>query len=338
MYGKWDIITLFSHQERNQAGMPVKYDLEYLEMLGRDWTGLHMDGVSGKVTHFAYADDVTIILTNSTEIAKLKEIIRLYETASGATINERKSKSLSLNGWNRSHDIFGIPYVESIKILGITFRETVEGSTSDTWSLVTNAVKVMTKAQYYRELCLKHRVQFVHVYLLAKLWYCAQVLPITAEALRQINTTIAWFVWKGSIFRVPLSTLYPLEGSLGLIDVRAKCHALYLNRSFCLQNGPVSFTTEWIEKWLSEFSIANPPDMRALRSKLVYIRLLLQELCYLPEDIPPMKGRGLRTSLYLHFRSSQATSRPMRIMQYNPNLGWMAVWRNLVKARLDEVT
>jgi hypothetical protein len=118
-----------------------------LEMMARD---LRMEGGSGKVTHFAYAYDVTIILTNSTEIAKLKEIIRLYETASGATINERKSKALSLNGWNRSHDIFGIPYVERIKILGITFWETIEGSTSDTWSWVTNAVKAMAQEHYYR--------------------------------------------------------------------------------------------------------------------------------------------------------------------------------------------
>jgi hypothetical protein len=42
---------------------------------------------------------------------------------------------------------------------------------------------------------------------------------------------------------VPLSKLYlpPEEGGLGLIDVRAKCHALYLNWSFCLKNSRVLY-------------------------------------------------------------------------------------------------
>jgi hypothetical protein len=72
---------------------------------------------------------VTIILTKRTEIAELKKIISIYEKASGAKINERKSKALSLKRWNKTHDIFGVLYVERIKILGITFRETIEGST-----------------------------------------------------------------------------------------------------------------------------------------------------------------------------------------------------------------
>jgi len=43
--------------------------------------------------------------------------------------------------------------------------------------------------------------------------------------------TISWFLWKGEIFRVPLSSLQrPKEGGWGLINPAAKCMALFMNR------------------------------------------------------------------------------------------------------------
>jgi accessory colonization factor AcfC len=61
-------------------------------MLARNLTDLHVAGEAGKLTHFAYADDVTLILTQSTDIATMRENIHLYEQASEAKINARNPK------------------------------------------------------------------------------------------------------------------------------------------------------------------------------------------------------------------------------------------------------
>jgi len=51
----------------------------------------------------------------------------------------------------------------------------------------------------------------------------AQILPPPKHNLRQINMTISWFLWKGEIFLVPLSTLQRTkkEGGWGMIKTAA---------------------------------------------------------------------------------------------------------------------
>ena len=43
----------------------------------------------------AYADDVIIFVTSAADVASIGETIRLYERASGACLNPRKSKALN---------------------------------------------------------------------------------------------------------------------------------------------------------------------------------------------------------------------------------------------------
>jgi hypothetical protein len=74
--------------------------------------------------------------------------------------------------------------------------------------------------------------------------------PPSEDNLRQINMTISWFLWKGEIFRIPLSTLQRTkEGGWGLINPAAKCMALFISRmrEQSMRKGTV--TADWIEKW-----------------------------------------------------------------------------------------
>jgi len=46
-----------------------------------------------------------------------------------------------------------------------------------------------------------------------------------SDSIRQINAAISYFIWKGAIFKVPLSTLQKPEdnGGKALTNVTAKC-------------------------------------------------------------------------------------------------------------------
>ena len=58
----------------------------------------------------------------------------------------------------------------------------------------------------------------------------SQIYTLPDVCVRQLNTTITWFVWKSDIFRVPLSPLYRTkeEGGWDLTNLPTKSHALLI--------------------------------------------------------------------------------------------------------------
>jgi hypothetical protein len=71
---------------------------------------------------------------------------------------------------------------------------------------------------------------------------------------------VTWFIQSDNVFRVALSTLYlaQREGGLGLIDVKAKCLTLLLNRCVHLQR-EAALTAEWITLWNGQSHLAVLP-------------------------------------------------------------------------------
>jgi len=152
----------------------------------------------------AYADDVTIILKDPHDIQKVHEAIRLYAEASGAELNIRKSAALPLGTWNTVQMIFGVPYSDNIKILGINMTRNLNRSAQICWTNISNMIRIQAREAYHRDLQINQRIRYVNSFLLAKVWYLAQTLPPPTNNIRQINTAIAWFIWRGDIFRAPL--------------------------------------------------------------------------------------------------------------------------------------
>jgi len=100
--------------------------------------------------------------------------------------------------------VFGIPIMDAVRILNITFQKTVAGSKHNTWSTLIKKTEGLAHTIYLQKLCLIHRDHFGCRCLLSKLWYCTQLLPITSGAVRHIVTTIAWFTWKREHLSNPL--------------------------------------------------------------------------------------------------------------------------------------
>ena len=71
--------------------------------------GIRFGRNSHKSAVIAYADDVTLVLTSSTEIPKLQAILDEYGKACGAKISIQKSKVMALGMWDTTVNIMGIP-------------------------------------------------------------------------------------------------------------------------------------------------------------------------------------------------------------------------------------
>ena len=224
----------------NRQGCPLSMALytlclhPLLKILERTLTGIQIGRRAHPIKVVAYADDVTIFVSSVTEFAAVEEALRLYEQATGACINPTKSRSLAIGGWRAQETVLGIAYYPSVTIVGITFWGTTAQTTNDTWARITGKVRVQAQRANDRDPNLARRIQYVHINLLSKLWYAAQILPAPHVYTQKLTTAVSWYIWKGTIVKVPTSTLQRTKqkGGMDLIDITAKCRALLLSRTY----------------------------------------------------------------------------------------------------------
>jgi hypothetical protein len=108
---------------------------------------------------------------------KLQTILTQYESASGAHTNKEKSKALALGAWDTTHDILGIPYNAELTILGVTIKDTIRQSSSESWKRMTENIRAKAILECARMLSLHTRVSYIHEQLYSRAWYIAQVFP-----------------------------------------------------------------------------------------------------------------------------------------------------------------
>jgi len=73
----------------------------------------------------AYADDVTVFVTNPGDFHAIQQAIHLYERETGARLNPRKSKALAFGAWTEPPTALDIVFHERVNILGVEFGPTI---------------------------------------------------------------------------------------------------------------------------------------------------------------------------------------------------------------------
>jgi hypothetical protein len=89
-----------------------------IQCLEENLQGVRFNRGQQKVTVVAYADDITILVTASEDIERLKEVIQCYEGATRARLNIRKSKALAVGTRDLTRSVMEIPCSEVVTILG----------------------------------------------------------------------------------------------------------------------------------------------------------------------------------------------------------------------------
>lgn len=91
-------------------------------MLDTALHGFRLEPGTTPVRVLAYADDITAILTCSTDVSEVQPILRTFELGTDVLLNRDKSKAMPLGARNTYVDILGITYVDSIIIPGVSFQ------------------------------------------------------------------------------------------------------------------------------------------------------------------------------------------------------------------------
>jgi hypothetical protein len=200
----------------------------------------------------------------------------------------KKSKALAIGNWKEPASVLGIELHDQVNMLEVTFGTNIANSTTDSWGCIIRVVRAQARKAYARNLCLMQRIQYVQLYLLAKIWYMPQILTPTKVHTQQLTSVCTWFIWQGAIFRVPVTTLQcPKEqGGWALPDTEVKCRTLLYSRTWMLSARDGSITAELMRKWDLTAILANSSNVNGIPTKMAYIRQYAIDMAYVtPPDV-----------------------------------------------------
>jgi CHAT domain-containing protein len=221
----------------------------------------------------AYADDVTVFVTQPADFTIIQQAVQCYERATGAKLNSQKSKAIAIGNWTEPATALGITFHNQATILGVNFGPTIAKSITDSWAEIVQTVRAQARSASIRTLCLAQLLQSVRQSFLAKIWYLAQILPPINIHVQQLTAVVSWFVWHGSTFRVPMSTLQRSKDQEGwaMENIAIKCRTLLCYRLWPMKTRDGAITTTLLRKWKLDNTIANPPNAKGLPHTLPYI-------------------------------------------------------------------
>jgi hypothetical protein len=128
--------------------------------------GLRIRQHRARTAVVTFADDVTIFVTDPSDISKLQEAIHCFEAASGARVNIQKSRAIAIGTWDTSLAVMDIPYHDTATILGFQINSTVRESAFTSW-MKTTIIRTQAQENYCRTMTLDMRIKYVHDYLMA---------------------------------------------------------------------------------------------------------------------------------------------------------------------------
>jgi len=182
----------------------------------------HGNGHS-KVVLSAYADDITVFITEKEDIEILTKTIELYEKASSAKVNWTKSEGFMIGNLENFPQLPGRLQwkKDGLKILGV-FLGNDQFQKKNWEGLVEKVSARLSKWRWLLpQLSYRGRVLVVNNLAASILWHRTMVMEPPEELISSIQKEIVKFFWDGQHWlRAAVLYLPVQEGGQGLVDVR----------------------------------------------------------------------------------------------------------------------
>ena len=160
--------------------------------------GLQVPETTDCVKISSYADDNTVFIGTSEGFVALQRELSIYEEASGAVLNRKKSHGLWMGPWrNRMDSPLGIQWSStSIKSLGITYFPSYYDTVIYNWNEAMTKLDAVLDNWRKRDLSYQGRSQVLSKFALSKVYYIAKTLTIPQNYIRQIEIKARQFIWR----------------------------------------------------------------------------------------------------------------------------------------------
>ena len=167
-----------------------------LRMLRSTLTGLTINNF--KIIDKSYCDDVKTLSEDIMDLVKFDEIMRKFESMSGAILSRnKKSKVMGLGTWRGKQDwpeqVSWMKVVAEMKIFGFTICPTYQETLEETWKRGLSSVLFSWQSRQLETL--NQRVQVAKTFALSKLYYVAQVLPLPNKYVKKVESSLSSFVF-----------------------------------------------------------------------------------------------------------------------------------------------
>ena len=187
--------------------------------------------MDGTIKLTAYADDVNLYVTQSSDINIINIILSTYQSVSNAKVNWNKSCGLKINGWDVGLNCkLGISWnTKEQSFLGVFLGG--DDAIAKNWTLVEEKVNSVIKSWTFfsKGLFFIGRILVVNSLCASKLWYIISVLQPPQNYISSLQKAFIDFVWQGRHW-VKSAKLYlrKSQGGLGLVHILSRLHAFRL--------------------------------------------------------------------------------------------------------------
>ena len=190
--------------------------------------GITISGQEIRMTQ--YADDTTLFLNDSYSVCGAMEILHDFKLASGLDINLQKCCIMWLGGNCMSTEtVCGITAVRKVKILGVWFSA-AENCNEENISPIITKMKSTVNSWAQRSLTIKGRIVITKALIASQLVYIATCTSIARADLKEIQSLIMKYVWRGRPPKVAKGVicLSINKGGLNAVNVEHFYEALRL--------------------------------------------------------------------------------------------------------------
>ena len=200
-------------------------------------------GVSPLPVVSQYADDTSLIVVSDDSIKAVFDTYAVFELGSGSKLNLSKSKGLWLGGWSgRLDPPITLEWTSGmIKVLGVFIG--IGDLEEANWRPRITAVKNTLNSWRQRHLSYRGRALIINALALSRIWYVASLVLMPDWVLRELNTLVFNFFWKGKKDLVTKSIVCQpfLFGGFSVVSIKSKVWALHVQWARRLVTCPASW-------------------------------------------------------------------------------------------------
>ena len=228
------------------------------------------------------ADDTSLIVSSDVAISAVFEVYALFESGSGAKLNQSKSKGLWLGSWSDRDDL-PVPLdwtSVKIKVLGVFIGP---GDLEEAnWCPRIDAVESVLTSWRQRSLSYGGRALVINALALSRVWYIASLIHIPPWVFSELLRLAFGFFWKGKCDLVSRAVVVQLTsaGGFSVVDLCLKVSTLLVQwvRPFAVS--PCSWVplfSFWCDSrfGVSALDVLSVPDAFSSRSLSPFYSALL---------------------------------------------------------------
>ena len=154
------------------------------------------------------------------------ETLNVFSRFSNLQVSNDKTEIFAIGGQKLDQKNFHHEVRTSIKILGIVFDYNTSLRMKANFDSIFKSIKDTLNMWKWRGLTLLGRIQIIKSFVIPKILSKAAVIAVTDDFIKEINSLIYSFIWKGNDKIKRAALINDIEnGGLRMLDIQSMIHS-----------------------------------------------------------------------------------------------------------------